>query len=78
MERGQFGGSEYCKNYERVPVVNQVMMTVVWMEGSYTSSWRPRRERERKTRKSIGLIVSPKLSMLLLGFALTALKHLWK
>ena len=36
------------------------------------------RERERKTRKRIGLIVSPKLSMLLLRFALTAIKHLWK
>ena len=76
----------HCENYAREPVIGlctQVLDTtidVVWMEGTYTSSWKHWKVRDEKNKRKVVNWTDqiPKMSVILFGFTLTTTKHLRK
>ena len=76
----------FCENYAREPVIGKCLkiiednIEVAWMEGSYTSSWKPWRVRDQNNRRKVvdWVDLIPKLSIVLFGFKLTATSHLRK
>ena len=74
----------YCENYSREPVIGtctQIFddaIDVAWLEGSYTSLWKPWKVRDATNHRKVVDWVDriPKGSILLFGFTLTATKHL--
>ncbi len=76
----------YCANYDREPVIGRCTqiwseeIEVPWMEGTYTSSWRPWKVRDQQNRRKVIDWTDniPKGSIILFGFSLTARNHLRK
>ena len=76
----------YCENYAREPVIGRCLkifedsIHVVWLEGSYSSTWKTWKVRDEKNRRKIIDWTDdiPKLSVILFGFTLTATEHLRK
>lgn len=75
-----------CENYEREPVIGRCTkiledsVEVAWLEGSYTTSWKPWKVRDVKNRRKVVDWTDniPMMSIVLFGFTLTATKHLRK
>ena len=76
----------FCENYSTEPAIGKCIqidndtIEILWMEGSYTSPWKPWKVRDPKNRrKTIDWTDSiPKLSIVLFGFILTSNNHLRK
>ena len=74
----------FCENYAREPVIGRCTqifddtIDVAWMEGSYTTLWKPWKVRDATNRRKVVDWVDriPKVSILLFGFTLTTTKHL--
>lgn len=76
----------FCENYEREPVIGCCTLIfndsieVAWMDGRYTSQWKPWKIRDQKNQQKVVDWTDriPKMSIILFGFTLTGTKHLIK
>ena len=76
----------YCENYTKEPVIGECTrieeqyIEVGWMEGSYSSTWKPWKIRDPKNRRKMITWTDtvPKTSIMLFGFTLTSRKFLRK
>ena len=76
----------FCENYSREPVIGRCLqiseenITVAWIEGSYSTSWKPWKVRDQKNRRKVVDWTDsvPKLSIVFFEFSLTATRHLRK
>jgi len=76
----------YCDNYSREPVIGNCTQVfdkdieIAWMEGTYTTSWKPWKIRDPQNRRKTIQWTDhvPKDSIILFDFALTSTNHLRK
>ena len=74
----------FCENYSTEPAIGKCIqidndiIEILWMEGSYTSSWKPWKVRDPKNQRKQSIGRTALFHNYLFGFLLTSNNHLRK